>query len=151
MKYQIREAFDNDNLILDNLFAKLIETDREYDSNVKVDLTMKGFFKNRISDIDSIVLVAYIDEQVIGYIYGYVRSDNKIKIELEAYIESLFVIEEYRNQGVATSLINKFIEESKKRNVNYLFIENKVNNESAKKLYSKLHFSNFIECRRKEI
>lgn len=151
MKYKIRVANENDCEVLNFLFARLLENDRLYDSNIKEELTMKGFFNKRILELDSIILVAIIDDLVVGYIYGYIRRDNKIKIELEAYIESLYVVKEYRNNGIGTELISKLIENVKKQGVKYLFIENKVTNESAKRIYSKLNFDLFIENRRKEI
>lgn len=151
MKYNIREIKDNEDTLLDSLFAKLLQTDKLYDSNIKENLTMRGFFAKRVNDEDAIIFVAEVDETVVGYIYGYVQSDNKIKIELEAYIESLFVEEEYRNQGIGQSLINSFIVSAKKRGVKYIFIENKMANETARFLYEKLNFNIFIENRRKEI
>ena len=89
--------------------------------------------------------------EIIGYIYGYVRSDNCIKIELESYIDSLFVEENYRYQKVGTTLLNLFVEESRRRNVKYILIDNKQANKHAKEVYEKLGFNIFIESRRKEI
>lgn len=151
MIFKIRKATYKDSDVLDSLFAKLIENEQIYDDNIKDNLTMKGFFSKRINEEENIILVVEDNDNIVGYIYGYIRADNKIKKELEAYIESLFIINEYRNQGLATNLINKFIEEAKKLNTKYIFIENKKDNIVAKKLYDKLNFNNFIEHRRKEI
>lgn len=151
MIFKIRKATYKDSDVLDSLFAKLIENEQIYDDNIKDNLTMKGFFSKRINEEENIILVVEDNDNIVGYIYGYIRADNKIKKELEAYIESLFIIKEYRNQGLATNLINKFIEEAKKLNTKYIFIENKKDNIVAKKLYDKLNFNNFIEHRRKEI
>lgn len=151
MIFKIRKATYKDSDVLDSLFAKLIENEQIYDDNIKDNLTMKCFFSKRINEEENIILVVEDNDNIVGYIYGYIRADNKIKKELEAYIESLFIIKEYRNQGLATNLINKFIEEAKKLNTKYIFIENKKDNIVAKKLYDKLNFNNFIEHRRKEI
>lgn len=151
MKYNIRTIKEDEDTLLDNLFAKLLQSEKLYDSNIKDNLTINGFFKKRINDKDTIILVVDVDNKIVGYIYGYVHSDNKIKIELESYIESLFVEEEYRKQGIGQELLNRFIEESKNRGVKYIFIENKVGNETAQFLYKKLNFNIFIENRRKEI
>ena len=151
MKYNIRLVRDNEETILDSLFARLIKNDKCYDLNIKDNLTMSGFFSKRVKDEDSIIFVAVVEDEIVGYIYGYVQNDNKIKIELEAYIDSLFVDEEYRKQGIGNNLINKFIEEAKYRGVKYIYVENKVDNEIARFLYEKLDFNIFIENRRKEI
>lgn len=137
---------------LDFLFSKLLKDDKtNYDSNIKDGLTMNGFFSKRINLEDTILFVARCDNEIIGYIYGYVRSDNCIKIELESYIDSLFVEENYRYQKVGTTLLNLFVEESRRRNVKYILIDNKQANKHAKEVYEKLGFNIFIESRRKEI
>ena len=137
---------------LDFLFSKLLNDDKtNYDSNIKDGLTMNGFFSKRINLEDTILFVARYNNEIIGYIYGYVRSDNCIKIELESYVDSLFVEEKYRYQKIGTTLLNMFIEESKRRKVKYVLIDNKFANKHAKEVYEKLGFNIFIESRRKEI
>lgn len=137
---------------LDFLFSKLLNDDKtNYDSNIKDGLTMNGFFSKRINLEDTILFVARYNNEIIGYIYGYVRSDNCIKIELESYVDSLFVEEKYRYQKIGTTLLNMFIEESKRRKIKYVLIDNKFANKHAKEVYEKLGFNIFIESRRKEI
>lgn len=137
---------------IDLLFAKLLKDDKEnYDNNIKDNLTMRGFFYKRIKLSDSIIFVARYNGDIIGYIYGFVKSDNNVKIELESYVDSLYIEEDYRYQGIGTALLNLFIEEAKKRNVKYVFIDNKRANAHAKEVYEKMGFNIFIESRRKEI
>ena len=112
---------------------------------------MNNFFEKRINLEDSIIIVAKKEEEIIGYVYGYVRSDNKIKAELEAYIDSIYVLKDFRNNKIGTKLINEFIKLSKDKHVKYIFIDNKYNNKIASYLYTKLGFKNFIQTKRKEI
>ena len=122
----IRKAMKEDANILNSLFAKLIENERKYyDENIKENLTMNGFFEKRIDEGNEIIFVAEEKSKILGYIYGYINVDNKIKKELEANIDSLFVIEEQRNKKIGTNLINKFIEEVKNKNCKYILIDNK--------------------------
>lgn len=148
----IEKAKENDSIKLNELFSKLLEDDRlHYDENIKENLTMNSFFEKRINLENNIILVAKNDDNIIGYIYGYIRNDNKIKKELEANIESLYIEEIYRNNKVGTRLINEFINIATLKNVKYIFIENKYSNKIASSLYNKLGFNNFIETKRKEI
>ena len=145
----IRKAMKEDANILNSLFAKLIENERKYyDENIKENLTMNGFFEKRIDEGNEIIFVAEEKSKILGYIYGYINVDNKIKKELEANIDSLFVIEEQRNKKIGTNLINKFIEEVKNKNCKYILIDNKYLNNKAGKLYNNLGFDIFIENRR---
>lgn len=57
-----------------------------------------------------------------------------------AYLESLFVKQEYRRQGIGTMLVNKTTESLKKRHIRYLSIQPEVENKKAHSLYNKLGF-----------
>lgn len=147
----IRKAELEDVEQLDMMFAKLLEIDKIYDDNLKSGLTMQGFFSKRIMDEDVISFVAFDNDNIIGYVFGYIQKDNKVKVELEAYIESIYIEESKRKTGIGTKLIEQFELEAQNRGVKYIFIDNKVNNLVAHNLYSKLGYNLFIESRRKEI
>ena len=147
----IRKAELEDVEQLDMMFAKLLEIDKIYDDNLKSGLTMQGFFSKRIMDEDVIAFVAFDYDNIIGYVFGYIQKDNKVKVELEAYIESIYIEESKRKTGIGTKLIEQFELEAQNRGVKYIFIDNKVNNLVAHNLYSKLGYNLFIESRRKEI
>ncbi len=147
----IRKAELEDVEQLDMMFAKLLEIDKIYDDNLKSGLTMQGFFSKRIMDEDVIAFVAFDNDNIIGYVFGYIQKDNKVKVELEAYIESIYIEESKRKTGIGTKLIEQFELEAQNRGVKYIFIDNKVNNLVAHNLYSKLGYNLFIESRRKEI
>ena len=152
ISFIIEKAEENDSIKLNELFSKLLEDDRlNYDENIKENLTMNNFFEKRVNIEDNIILVAKIEDKIIGYIYGYIRSDNKIKKELEAHIESLYIEEAYRNNKIGTNLLKEFIKIVKIKNAKYITIENKYSNKIASNLYTNLGFKNFIEMKRKEI
>ena len=151
-KLIIREATISDCEILNDLFEKLLKYEQNlFDENIKQDLQITSFFNKKFNNVDSIILVATIDNTIVGYIYGSIDGDNKIKKEKEAIINSIYVEEQYRNKKIGTSLINQFINEIVKLKVKYILIDNFINNETARYLYSKLGFSLFKENRRKEI
>lgn len=58
----------------------------------------------------------------------------------EYYIDSLTVFEEFRCKGVATNLINRAVEEARKRNIQKVGLLVDKENPNAAKLYTKLGF-----------
>lgn len=152
MEFYIRIAKNKDVDSLNLLFQKLLEYEREnYDKNIKDNLCVDSFFDNKISDQNNVILVAQLDKKIVGYLYGYVDDTNKIKAEFEAFINSIYVEEQYRNEGIGTELIKNFIDKVKSKNAKYVYIENLVSNEVAKYLYSKLGFNLFKENRKLEL
>jgi len=63
--------------------------------------------------------------------------------EKVAIIESLFVMEQYRNQGVGKSLLEFAKKEAKVRECGVMFINVLIENVKAKKLYKELGFNDF--------
>lgn len=152
MNLIIRKAKIDDIDILNNLFQKLLEYEREnYDDNIKDNLNITSYFNERINANDNIVLVAQLDNEIVGYIYSIIDSDNKVTKNIEAKIDSLYVNSEYRNKNIGTKLIEEMITILKEKNVKYIFIENLKENDTAKYLYEKLGFKIFREDRRKEL
>ena len=84
MNITIEKAINTDAKILNNLFSQLLEDDRiNYDNNIKENLSMNNFFEKRINLEESVILVAKINEEIIGYIYGIIRYERGgIKISL---------------------------------------------------------------------
>lgn len=148
----IRKANIGDCDILNKLFESLLIYERNlFDENIKSNINITSYFNKKINDDNYIILVASIDKVIIGYICGYIDSDNKIKEEIEVNIESLYVEDKYRNNGVGTHLINEFINIAKSLDIRYVLIDNFINNKSAKNLYDKLGFKVLKENRRKII
>jgi len=151
MKDNIRIAELNDANELDSLLAKLLLYEKEnYSANIKTGITMNGFFIKRINK-DNVILVYEIDKKIVGFIYGYIDSTNKVKTDVESYIEYLYVDTEYRDRGIGTNLINEFIKLVKEKGTKYIKIENMIANKKTQKLYNNLGFDIYIEERRKSI
>lgn len=152
MNLVIREANNNDISSLNSLFQKLLEYEREnYDDNIKEDLCINSFFDKRINIKNHIVLVAEVENNIVGYLYCIIDDDNKITKEIEAKIESFYIDFEYRNKGIGTKMLQEINRILKDKNVKYVFIENLEKNEHSKYLYEKLGFEIFREDRRKKL
>lgn len=94
-------------------------------------------FKNKFA----IYIVALDENKVIGY-------GGMWHIINEGHITNIAVTEKYRNQGVATAIVNKLSEIAISKEMIGLTLEVRMANESAKALYTKLGFR--VEGIRKE-
>jgi len=151
-KIVIRKADISECNILNKMFESLLVYERtHFDKNIKNDLNINSFFDKKINDENYIIFVCLVKEEIVGYISGYIDSDNKIKKEIEVNVESLYICEEHRNKGIGSRLINEFISVCKKLNIRYISIDNFIENDCAKYLYEKLGFKVLKENRRKEI
>jgi len=106
-----------------------------FNNDMEIELIKKSLNENK----DEIVCIAYENNIAIGFCNGYiVRSmcyrDNR------ADIESLFVIEEYRGQGVGKTLITKLENAFYERGIRHFHISVNVNNVNALSLYRKIGY-----------
>ncbi len=122
--------------ICDNLLTKLIQDERQYDESIDKSFVVKDFYNNVIK-IDSNILLAYEEDEVIkGYIYLKPHFEDK-----NAYVvDALFVLEEYRNNGIAKSLFQEAIKMMKESSIKRLYIGVFVDNKKAYSLYKSLGF-----------
>ena len=98
-----------------------------------------------LDDEDVILLAYYLDKLIVGYIL--IRKIN----ENLFLLDGLYVLEEYRNQKIASSLLNEAIDRCKKLNVKYIDINVMEKNELAKRIYKKLDFTEYEVKLRKNI
>ena len=148
MEYIIRQATINDSKELDNLLTLLIQDERKYDNSINKDFVVKDYYKNYLLN-NKYVYVAEINNNIIGFIDSFFINDNVAKTKVK--IKALFVKDEYRNNKIATSLINKVIEIAKDNNCDNIEINVIKDNEVAKALYNKLKFNTFYETLRLDL
>ena len=133
MNIEIRNAIYEDKDILNEMLEKLIRYEYDhYNINVKEDFKITSFFDKKLKEDNSIVLVACYNNNIIGYIYAYIDSDNIITKDLEAFVNSLYIEEDYRNKKNKNKLIKELIEVLKRKDVKFVSIDNMVNNIEAR-------------------
>jgi ribosomal protein S18 acetylase RimI-like enzyme len=71
-------------------------------------------FANLITRNGKVCFVAYIDNQIMGYLAGYVRDRSDINLTKSAVLESMFVDKRFRSQEIGSKLVNRFMEWLKK-------------------------------------
>lgn len=133
-----RKAKSDDIDRLMELYGKTIwEIERSIDSNLKSGFEksqeLKDIILNDIKDKNTIILVAEIDNKIVGYVNSSIILLKEAYIEKTAILNEIAVDEDYQKQGVGKLLLDKCIECLKKKKVGYiklsLFMENsKANN-----------------------
>ena len=129
----------------DELLTKLILDERKYNDLIDNNIVIKNHFNKMLDDEDVILLAYYLDKLIVGYIL--IRKIN----ENLCLLDGLYVLEEYRNQKIASSLLNEAIDRCKKLNVKYIDINVMEKNELAKRIYKKLDFTEYEVKLRKNI
>jgi GNAT superfamily N-acetyltransferase len=116
MEVIIRNATLNDLQKIQELNLKLFEKEhKEYDPLLNMDWTFSEagtkYYQDRISKNDGCVLVAIIDDKIIGYLCGgLTEAENYRHLPIVAELENTFVLNEFRSKGIGKQLYNKFIE-----------------------------------------
>ena len=86
----------------DILLTKLIQDERQYDNSIDKDFVVNNYFKNIIKNENNILLCYEEDNIIKGYIYLKPVNNDSQKGYL---IDGLYVDIKYRNNGIATKLI----------------------------------------------
>lgn len=140
MEYKIVDNISEAKMC-DDLLTELIMSERKYDSNVKETYKVNKYF-TQIYDKDYNTLIcAIIDDKIIGFIYGLLKHEKgDFAKENVGFIDALYVKNEYRNQGIASKLIEEFYKWCDIKEIKYIEIGSFVENDVAYNLYKKLGF-----------
>jgi len=128
--------------ICDKLLNKLIIDEYSYDKTIDKKFKVKDYFTSIYKDDNNKLLIYKSDDKIVGYIFAK-------KIEKGILIDGLYVEKPYRNNGIATDLINYVVKISKENNIKYIDINVMYENELAKNLYKQLGFNEFRVTLRK--
>lgn len=94
------------------------------------------YIRSFIEDQSVYSYIAILNDQVIGFVYGYLLK--RINSKPMLYIHSIDVLKEYRGQGVGTSLMNELLELKDKKEVYKIFLITNKSNKHAVSLYTKV-------------
>lgn len=94
----------------------------------------KTLFFNEIYKQRSIAKVAIIGEKIVGYICANFVAD-------EAHILNLAVHPDFREKGIAKTLVKNILEDLKETDCRFLYLEVRASNNAARELYEGFGFS----------
>lgn len=121
----------------DELLTKLIQDERQYNDTIDENYVVTNHFNTMLNDENIIILAKYINNIIVGYILIRKMDDNT------CLLDGLYVEKEYRNKGIAKSLLTEAILRIQNMNVRYIDIKVMYNNIIAKHIYEKLDFVNY--------
>ena len=137
MNIEIKKYDQENASVCNDLLTKLINDETKYDENLKINIIINDYY-NKLNE-NSVIYIAFINNKVVGYIYGYVTEDIFVK-EKTAKLDALYVIEEYRGNKIASKLIEEYKNWCFSKEVKYIEITAWNDNIDATKIYLKQDF-----------
>lgn len=152
MNFNIHKANKVEALEMNKLLTKLIQDEKQYDDNIDENFAVVSFYEYYVDDANKCLLVATIESNVIGFLYGYIKKEEDGKIRsILAKLDALFVEEQYREQYVAKELINSFKNWCKNNNVSSIEVDACSGNIKALNLYKQVGFEEFRKSLKMDI
>lgn len=143
----IRKAKKNDFAAIVELAVQLYKTEQPFDNNIKDGYyhTDKGKSEllKKIRSRKTIFLVATINNNIVGYITGYIYERDEVYINKVAYLDQICVDINYKSKGIGTRLIDEFSNVVKKKKVKYIKLNAFEKNTPAVNLYNKMGFNEY--------
>ena len=133
----------------DKLLIEFLNEEAIYDTNLTKSKNTNSLLVD-IANQNNILLIAKENEEVLGFLFGYIEKNNK-NIQEVAHLSFIYVKNKYRNNKIATKLIDEFISFIKKENIEIIEVKCYKNNEIANKLYIKYGFDILWSNYRKKI
>ncbi|MBT6690213.1 GNAT family N-acetyltransferase [archaeon] len=151
MATTIRKATMKDLKKIQELNLELFKKEKkEYDSLLDLDWVLGKdgieYYKNRISKDNSCVLVSIVDGKIVGYLCGELGKTGayrRLSKVIPAYLETIFILEEFRSKKIGKKLYDKFIEWCKTKNVSKAMLDVSTKNKLAIKFYRKNKFVDY--------
>ena len=141
----IRKAEYKDVETLNNFLTFLIRDERQYDLGIDENFVVTNMYENYIEDPSKLIIVAEENKKIIGYLYGIIKPNDETYKYIIAKLDALYIDSNFRNKGIATSLIEYFKKWTKTQNVNKIEVNVWSNNTKAKSLYEKNGFQTTSE------
>lgn len=145
-----RKANQSDLLVLLDFEQKIIETERPMDPTIIQDQAISYYpIKKYIDAKDTEVLVAEVDNQIIGSIYGQIRPRKEFfSTSFLGYIGFMYVRKAYRGKGVSQLLIERIRAWFNDQGISEVILHVYAKNPRAIKAYEKSGFeSHLVEMR----
>ena len=138
MKVIYRKATKKDTKVIENLFTQMLFSIYK---NPKIKAYKKGYLDRFFTNLEDCVLVAEIDNIVIGYISIIVKREDKNYI----YLEDFCVDKNFRNNGIGANLLNMVESYAKGIGINDICLHVELTNALAIKLYEKNGYNFYSE------
>lgn len=142
----VRPAAASDLPILGKLAAELVRFHHEIDPErfflpSGVEEGYRRWLGTELANSEAIVLVAELDGEVVGYVYGRLeKRDFNMLLSAHAALHDVLVVERARRSGAAAALIEAFASRAAERGVPRVVLHTATSNTKAQALFRKLGF-----------
>jgi diamine N-acetyltransferase len=142
----IKEAKINDIQAIQNLNHSVMAENINYDPCIDPDFDLKdsgkNMFLNALRNSKGIFLLAYVDNNLVGYING--SPKDIVNRNIKTFeIENLGVLKEYREKDIALKLYNELMAKISLLGYKRINLDCYYKNTAALKFYNKLGFTPF--------
>jgi diamine N-acetyltransferase len=146
---EVRRAVIRDLKRIQELNLMLFKKEKkEYDELLNLDWTFGKVgtrcFRKHLTKKDSCAFVVEEDGTIIGYLAGGIGEIENYRNALKsAELDSMFVLEEYRERGVGKMLYESFVKWCKREDVKLLRVEASAGNKEAIGFYRRMGFKDY--------
>ena len=139
----IRKANIEDLYEIQKLNKELFELEsKNFDLTLIADwpLTQEGkkYFENAIKN--DIVLVACVEQKIVGYLAGTINSQFSYNNIMQAELDNMCIMNEYRKLGIGSKLFEEFKKICKENKINEIKVVASYNNLNAIEFYKRNGF-----------
>ncbi len=146
-----RNAKIDDAKDLNWLLTLLLQDEKQYDDGLNEKFVVTNMYEHYIDDPNRFILVACDEDKIVGYIYSYIRNTSDLYEKKVAKLDALYVMSDYRHQGIANELVSSFKKWAFSKDVKQMEVSVCSANQEAKELYTKYGFLPFKEILSGEI
>lgn len=143
---KIRKASLKDLEQIKKLNQELFYHDYNFDNTLDLKWPDKNkeYYKKRITDKNSIALVAENEKNIVGYLFGAITEAQEYRnIKKIAELENMFIVKEHRGKGIGKKLIENFIQWAKNKKIKRIKVIASAQNQQAIEVYKKNRFSEY--------
>lgn len=140
MNIEIIKATSNDVSKANEFLTRLIRDEKQYDSNINEKFVMNYYYEPVVRNSSKCLLIAKNDNEVTGYLYGYLIDNGDTVLNKVSRLDALFVDEASRGLKIASRLIEKFKQWSIDKGCRYIEVSVCNSNILACELYDKHGF-----------
>lgn len=142
----IRKAILEDVSYIQNLNNELFKLEKEnYDTTLVLNWALTEDGKEYFEDLirNQYVIVATLEEKIIGYLAGSINEKGSYEEIQYGEINNMFIQENYRLYGIGKKLINTFKDYCRNNNISNLKVVASSKNKNAIDFYRKNGFDDF--------
>lgn len=146
MTVVVRSARKEDLVEIGKLAGMLVRQHHEFDAlrfmlipDVEVGYTR--FFESQLSQVETIILTAELDGQIVGYAYARLEPrDWNALLDAHGALHDIYVIASARRRGVARLLVERVRDGFRERGAQRMLLGTASKNVSAQRFFASLGF-----------